>query len=485
MPDCWGDAKMSMDDALHSFKTDQPSAQPVETMIDHVRHMSSVTAKQQLSVLCSISNWPKWHHVNVSGVGQRTTQNTHFSQHLQYDPQSDYNENGVLRQNYIPTSPRNRLMYFLKCDDQTHSFMAVLRKLLEYDRFGESVVPADTVFRSDFEIDDSQPPPEKRRRRRRGIRAVAVPLHSLSRSVNVEESSVRNSAQQQRNIFIEFMEQMASDTGTIQWRFHDADEDVVVMSDINPLSGSISPNSFVHVSALIEDEGELFIKCTCAIYETVQRAAKQEIDLFPTGVEVVLDKDSTCMHCRLYREKLVHCIPTILDTLDKTTLPPLFHKVYHGLDRQDTPILLLGDVFHKGTTKFSVKGDSGHSMVHLTYFNGKYSSTCLNGMCKVMLRNKKKVSKSITLDKCGDACSHLKALITHFDFLSSLFPEGSFDDSSDAGLAAPPAEVENLEDAGTRPLEPTWFDVETGFWQSKSLSQHQPKQDQFDENLVR
>ena len=53
------------------------------------------------------------------------------------------------------------------------------------------------------------------------------------------------------------------------------------MNDINPATGIMMPQSFVHVTVIDGDTKEKIIKCSCAIFNLIQRTAKQQIKLWP------------------------------------------------------------------------------------------------------------------------------------------------------------------------------------------------------------
>ena len=74
------------------------------------------------------------------------------------------------------------------------------------------------------------------------------------------------------------------------------------MNDYNLTTGYLMPQSFVHVSCTNED-GNLFLRYTCRIYDIIQRAAKQETPL-SSGEEFVPNFSLTCMHCRFYKDHL-------------------------------------------------------------------------------------------------------------------------------------------------------------------------------------
>ena len=75
-----------------------------------------------------------------------------------------------------------------------------------------------------------------------------------------------------RSLYSIFQEQLVCE-GIIRWRQHNATEDICLMNDINPTTGYMIPGSFVHVTCMRgESSDELYITCTCSIYDLIQRA---------------------------------------------------------------------------------------------------------------------------------------------------------------------------------------------------------------------
>ena len=74
------------------------------------------------------------------------------------------------------------------------------------------------------------------------------------------------------------------------------------MSDYSADTGKLKTLSYVHVTTTNNGQ-DLFIQCTCQIYNTIKCARLSQVDL-QDGQDVVLDESLTCMHCRFYKEHL-------------------------------------------------------------------------------------------------------------------------------------------------------------------------------------
>ena len=126
--------------------------------------------------------------------------------------------------------------------------------------------------------------------------------------MGIDYNTSLNSAKQNRKLYTKFKEQLISD-GAIKWRLHERDLDICAMNDINPTTGLLLPNSFVHVTCRKQTNGQNFVTCTCDIYSMIQRAATKNLEILP-GQDTVLDNQLTCMHCRFFNENLT----TVHDT---------------------------------------------------------------------------------------------------------------------------------------------------------------------------
>ena len=207
---------------------ESPETQHLQ-LFSHISSLPLGSRKQQFMLLSSISNF---HHFGYPSVTEQThiIKPTHvnYIEHLLYDPDAKENVNGDMIRKYIPTSPRNRLMYFLvvghvqlwtlikylqTCDSQTHTH-------------GLQEDIAD-------EIELFPPAPKKRKQ---GPRIVSVTARSIVEEVGADLNNVLNSADSNRTIYKIFKEQLLTE-GIIWWRYHDDTTDVCIMNDVNTSTG--------------------------------------------------------------------------------------------------------------------------------------------------------------------------------------------------------------------------------------------------------
>ena len=134
----------------------------------------------------------------------------------------------------------------------------------------------------------------------------------------------------------------------------------------------------------------IFIRCTCDIYNLIQRAAHQESHILP-GEDVALDENLTCMHCRFFREHLLDAYTTATTQATTQFTRPLF-MVHKSLQHMNSPIQQVGNVIPGGTTRFSAKGKEGLSIVHISFYQGNVQILCTDGHCSINF----KIMKNIT-----------------------------------------------------------------------------------------
>ena len=144
--------------------------------------------------------------------------------------------------------------------------------------------------------------------------------------------------------------------GVIKWRQHTNEVDVCIMTDCNPTTGHLLLQLFVHVSAIKSEDGQPVLRCTCAIYNLIERPrsrSSQDQDVWPDEHNI-LDDSLTCMHCRFFKEHLINAYEKLQQ--QNTNLPTALCMVQESLQYMNEEIQLLSSALPHATTKFSVKG---------------------------------------------------------------------------------------------------------------------------------
>ena len=478
MSDCWGPGeKEEMDKALGAHIVDglQPAVQ--KTCILHLADSARPTTVQdKLDILSSISNWHWFSFDSGPCVQPGKKPDRRFSQHLLFSPEQIENREGYLVSKHPPSSPRNHLLYYMAKLEKKAVWNA-LATLAEFDTGGYTSPYLDCEPGSELH----QEPPPKKRKKNAGPRVLRGSHAALSEHFGIDIESI--SLNSKRPIFSVYQEQVING-GVIQWRLHEEEEDVVVLSDFDPTDGCMIPGNFVHVHCRQADTGELLMKCRCKSYNLLQKGliltSHEEIE----GSELYLQQTMTCMHCRFFKELLAPFWTG--DSEPEEALTLVRQKAAQGLTIMERPVVLVGDQFPLGTTKLSVRGeDNNFGFVHLTFRDGRYWARCQEGVCSVLYQNKCKASKFFSLaDKShsDNMCQHLHTISQNWEALRADLPElfalveenFSEEDVEDDGPEEAGTE-RNTEDVSITVTKTGVFDTTTGLWKFPALSTHSPR----------
>ena len=460
-----------IDKDLSDFvQTGVPSLEEQKSFISHVCTLSHNSKKEQFVLLSLISNyhWFDWPSMTSSRISKH--QFVTYAEHILVDVEEK--EEGNLNRKYIPPSPRNRIMYILSVEDTSADLTSAIKHLMSLDH-PDPQEQAST----DQAIDIPEPPPRKRRKN--AAHLVSVSSRAILNMVGESEPSSLNAGNPNRSLYTCFKEQLIGE-GKIMWREHTAEKDVCVMSDINSTNGLLLPNSFVHVTSFIADDGQQVLKCTCSIFGLIQRAGHQEIQLWPEE-DCIPDDQLTCIHCCYFKEFLVGAFDKVQSGQSSLTRP--LQMVKDSLQYINTNIQLLGSVLPKGTTKFSVKGEGSIALVHFSFPQGKCYAKCMDGMCAAKLRNKKKIPKSVALQKNSNLCGHMNMIAEQIDYVKSFFPGYFGVENPETPIQLIQEEEVNTDDGDIGSSLKGNFNLETGLWEYKAHSKHIPHQ-QMDPKLV-
>ena len=166
-------------------------------LFSHISSLPLESRKQQFMLLSSISNF---HHFGYPSLTEQThiIKPTHvnYIEHLLYDPDAKENVNGDMIHKYIPTSPRNRLMYLLIVGH------ALLWNLMKYVQRCDSQTHTNSLHQDIADEIESFPPAPKKRKHR--PRMVSVTARSIVEEVRADLNNVLNSANSNCTIYKTF-----------------------------------------------------------------------------------------------------------------------------------------------------------------------------------------------------------------------------------------------------------------------------------------
>ena len=446
-------------DHLQNAPQDSSNDQSKPQVIAHIVNCNVQSKKDQFLCLSSISNFHLLQYPDGSGRLIDPQGNIGYNQHILHNP----------GKHNIPTSPRNRLMYYITMDSSSAPPLLV-KRYLSIDK---------KEHHGEMQIDEVEYQPIVRRKKRKHQkRIVQITLKDLSQDCGEDLNSILNSAQQNRNLYDRFKEQLVLE-GVIKWRHHDSKKDVCIITDYNPTNGNLVPGSFVHVTREFDFQKNPIISCTCDIYKHLigvaynQNQSQDNEQLFP-------DTSITCMHCRYFSEELEEAY-NILQK-HNTNLPWALKQVQDSLQFINSPIQLTGNVIERGTTKFSVKGeDDSVEFVHITFQQGKCYAKCLGGICSVELQARKKLPRLHPITSTPNLCLHMQQILQDIDNIKEYFPWHF--NASDINVSKEPEEQINTDDTGLNPPQAT-FNIQTGLWQYPAVTDHKPKE-MFNADLVK
>ena len=172
--------------------------------------------KEQFTLLGTISNfrhypYPSQRKNNLIINPKHVT----YSEHLLHDESETISQEEKVRK-YIPTSPRNQIMYSMCCNQEKSSELHhLIKHLLLCDMHDKD--KGTIVFHEDM----SQPPPAKKKRKH-SSHIVSVTRRAILAEVgengeNIDEDI--NCANQDRTLYKTFKEQLVT-IGVIKWRLH-------------------------------------------------------------------------------------------------------------------------------------------------------------------------------------------------------------------------------------------------------------------------
>ena len=255
--------------------------------------------------------------------------------------------------------------------------------------------------------------------------------------------------------------------------------DICVMNDYHLTTGYLMLQSFVHVNCTNED-GNLCLRCTCRIYDIIQRAAKQETPLSP-GKDFVPNSSLTCMHCRFYKDHLNNAYERISSEPQGNLLRAL-HMFHESLQYMNDPVQLVGSVINQGTTRFSCQGKESYSLIHMLFYNKICQVKCMDGICAANFKNHKNITRRDPDHEATKMCSHLRTLLSHFGYVKGFFPDyfmhsiDEIEEEEQFVVGAPESDAVNNDDANLPRSLTDHFDVASGLWKYSALSSHKPKE---------
>ena len=229
---------------------------------------------EQFEMLSTVSNYHPLGFPSTQDPQKIKTPNISFHEHIA-TPE---------KQRYIPASPHNQIIYFIKSGELQH-----LKNYLKFLQLKDNI--------PEFQTDE--PPHKKQHLTGRARRVDAFRLKQ--KYLSPELADMIQQSNIDRSLYTKFKNQLLT-LGTIKWHYHQAGRNVCIMNDYS-VNGHLMPNSFVHISSEFTDDDTPVIRCSCQIYNFIQNVEIED------GSEIA--PDTSCMHCRFFQEHLLNAYEVI------------------------------------------------------------------------------------------------------------------------------------------------------------------------------
>ena len=290
--------------------------------------------------------------------------------------QSEITESGkTKRQRRLPTSFRNRFVYFIEKND-----IEYVNLLLRFHYNG--------VRYSEAERDDQGPLPRLLEIAvEEALPEQAPPKATRNVGHTITIQPVDNMAEVE-TVFTTFKSRI--DSGSLKWRSHTADgkNDIIVMNNYD-INGKIIPNEFVHVFR--DSRGPVMYNCSCTLYRNHRK----------------------CLHTR-YMEEVVDDHINALFSGDLQHSDKFLHSfLQKSLDSKDIGAVLLSSD-NDVVKRFSILFNYKCAFVELSADN---FLTCTETYCQ--LKNLHKRKASTLLEGDGDTCVHLEVMKSNQEIWTS------------------------------------------------------------------
>ena len=232
----------------------------------------------------------------------------------------------------LPTSPRNRFIYF--CVNELY----VEAKQILKHTLSSCPLTADDVEIHSVSWSSGGGSREgahiltaKRKCTRRVIKVTPDMV-----SAEIRKLRAPNMTLVAGNLFDTFLICLV-EYGTIQWRSHSVDSDLVVFSDYSSEDGELLPHKFCHTRHFVDNSISLYT-CSCDIFRAIQSVAGGLAG--GDQIETIIPEGLTCMHCQF----LGKVAGIIFDDCEPAESTPLSRKIKQAVQsvHLGVTVLLMG-----------------------------------------------------------------------------------------------------------------------------------------------
>ena len=444
--------KKEFDKMLTTYLQEPAPREVITTFSGHLSKLhGNMNSREQFEMMSSVSNYHVLGYPSIVNPQKFVaTKDIKIDSHI-LTPDN---------KRVTPSSPRNRILYFINSGSTNH--LSTLVRYINLKDIEMAIYPHET--------------PEPRRKKRKLAARASKKIDQVQlrkKYMSPELLKLVRLSNVDRSVYSTFSNQMMT-SGTIKWRYNQMGRNVCVMNEYT-LQGHLIPNSFVHISAEIFDETRPVIRCTCEVYNFLQNIDPDE--------NLELSHTTSCMHCRFFNDHLRNAYEVISE--GHSHLPRPLEIIKGSIQFMNDEVLLLGDILPSGTTKYSVNGNDTFSIINLNFTGGICYVKCNSGSCAGSNINKKKIPRKTSLSDTAKLCSHLRVFSNNLDTVRSSFPhyfinsnENPDDDTPDnpdpTDMNLPDEDLNTEDDATLNNTLESNFNKETGLWSYKRFSEHKP-----------
>ena len=209
----------------------------------------NMDSREQFEMLSTVSNCHPLGFPSTQDPQKIKTPNISFQEHIATPEQ----------QRYIPTSPSNRIMYFIKSGQLQH-----LKNYLKFLQLKDNI--------PEFQTD--QPKRKKQHLTGRARRVDAFRLKQKYLSPELADMIWQSNID--RSLYTKFKNQLLT-SGIIKWHYHQAGRNVCIMNNYS-VNGYLMPNSFVHISSEFTDDDTPVIRTAVVKYIILSKMLKLKRD---------------------------------------------------------------------------------------------------------------------------------------------------------------------------------------------------------------
>jgi hypothetical protein len=334
---------------------------------------AGLSSEKQASVINSISN-----DTCPAGRGQ-----VRYSAYFSCGSGDDCLPSG--KPKYLPTSPRNRLIYNI-----TNSSIDTVREVLAGI------------------LNESETTSKKRKHCPRSNSSRTDKIEDAHHTLEFDLPTMPDVAE--ASPFIKFTTHVV-EKGTIRWRIHSPHVDVIAMNDVDLKLGTFQVNKFTHIWRFKELGQDVpSFTCDCNMYTVLLRMGSGH---------------SPCVHIRFFQEFLEPLFELAFTRVSSLPESPIGTKLKDALLSCNSGVVQLDSGSRNHC--FSVMAQDAIDCALVTLEGSRFR--CHNGQCRAMAGHTRKTNRLD--DPKAQLCQHLRVMWSQQEIWNHLVGKDGNDEDTD------------------------------------------------------